>query len=251
VTGDLTCDRFLDGRLRAHQPRHGFRSGVDAVFLAAAVDARAGQSVLELGCGVGVASLCLSRRVPGLTASAVEVQPGYADLARRNARENGITLQVVTADLRALPPDLLGRNFDHVFANPPYFDRAGGTRATDAGRERALAEDTPLQTWLDVATKRLKPGGYLTFIQKANRLPDLLNGMDRRLGSVVVRPLVARTGRRAELVIVAARKGGRGAFQLSAPLVMHQGDRHRRDEESYTPQIRAILRDACPLKMSD
>jgi len=251
VADDLTCDRFLDGRLRAHQPRHGFRAGVDAVLLAAAVDARAGQSVLELGCGVGVASLCLARRVPGLAICAVEVQAGYADLARRNAGENGVAMQVVTADLGALPADLLGQSFDHVFANPPYHERSGGPGASDAGRERALAEATPLQVWVDVATKRLKPGGRLTFIQKANRLPDILNAMDRRLGSVVVQPLAARAGRRCELVIVAARKGGRGAFQLSAPLVMHRGERHLRDEESYTPAIRAILRDAAPLKMTN
>jgi len=251
VADDLTCDRFLDGRLQIHQPQRGFRAGVDAVFLAAAVNAKAGQRVLELGCGVGVASLCLARRVPGLVLHGVEVQADYAKLARRNAHENAIALQVVTADLSDLPPALLGQSFDHVFANPPYFDRTRGTRADDAGRDRALAGDTPLQAWLDVATRRLKPGGQLTFIQKADRLPDLLGAIDRRLGSVVVRPLAPRLGRRSELVIMAARKGGRGAFQLLAPLVLHQGERHLRDHESYTPTVRDILRNAAPLKIAN
>ena len=51
--GDLTCDDFLGGRLSIWQPRDGYRAGVDPVLLAASVPARAGQSVLELGCGTG------------------------------------------------------------------------------------------------------------------------------------------------------------------------------------------------------
>ena len=106
---DLTRDAFLDGRVQAWQPRAGYRAATDPVLLAAAVPARAGQSVLELGCGVGVASLCLAARVPGLEMTGVEVQAEYAALARRNAAENGAALQVVEADLEALPTDLRAR----------------------------------------------------------------------------------------------------------------------------------------------
>ena len=54
---DLTEDGFLGGRLQILQPRKGYRAGTDPVLLAAAVPAQAGQSVLELGCGAGVALL--------------------------------------------------------------------------------------------------------------------------------------------------------------------------------------------------
>ena len=52
---DLREDGFLGGRLRIAQPAQGYRAGADAVMLAAACPARPGQSVLELGCGAGVA----------------------------------------------------------------------------------------------------------------------------------------------------------------------------------------------------
>lgn len=58
-------DQFLGGRLMVAQPKTGYRAGVDPVLLAASVPAVRGESVLELGCGVGVASLCLAARVPG------------------------------------------------------------------------------------------------------------------------------------------------------------------------------------------
>lgn len=62
----------------------------------------------------------------------------------------------------------------------------------------------------------------------------MLAGCAGRLGSVEVLPLAARTGRAAELVVLRARKGGRAAFRLHAPLILHAGDRHEKDGESYT-----------------
>lgn len=117
---ELTCDGFLEGRLQVTQPKAGFRSGADAVMLAAACPAVSGQAVLELGCGAGVASLCLGWRVPGLRLAGLESQPAYADLARRNAAANGIAMQVLTGDVVRPPAELRAMAFDHVIANPPY-----------------------------------------------------------------------------------------------------------------------------------
>lgn len=247
---DLTQDQFLGGQLVIAQPRKGYRAGVDPVFMAAAVPALAGQSVLELGCGAGAGVLCLGRRVPGLQLTGVELQADYADLARDNARSNRISLQIFTADLRHLPAGITSQSFDHVIANPPYFQRSDGTASPDQGRDAALAGDTPLAEWITVATQRLAPRGHLTLIQKADRLRDVLSVMDDRLGSVVVQPLAPRIGRAAELVIVQARKGGRGAFRLLAPVILHDGDRHERDGESYTTAIGAILRDGAGLPLT-
>ncbi|WP_299984455.1 tRNA1(Val) (adenine(37)-N6)-methyltransferase [uncultured Ruegeria sp.] len=243
---DLTCNDFLGGRVRLWQPRSGYRAGVDPVLLAASVPACAGQSVLELGCGAGAAIQCLMARVPLLQATGVELQPAYAELAHRNAGENA-NLTVVEADLSALPDDLRQMQFDHVIANPPYYRPGAHSPATDAGRWVALGENTPLQDWIDVAARRLAPRGYLHMIQKADRLPDLLTGCAGRLGSVEVLPLSPRANRAAELVILRARKGGRAAFRLHAPLVLHAGDRHVEDGESYTPQVSAVLRDGAAL----
>ena len=92
-------DQFLGGRLTVAQPKTGYRAGVDPVLLAASVPAGRGESVLELGCGVGVASLCLAARVPGLKITGVEIQPDAAILAAQNAQHNGCKLTVITGDI--------------------------------------------------------------------------------------------------------------------------------------------------------
>ncbi|MFW5654499.1 MAG: tRNA1(Val) (adenine(37)-N6)-methyltransferase [Roseicyclus sp.] len=242
MTDDLTRDGFLGGRVTVWQPAAGYRAGNDPVLLAAACGAGPGDSVLDLGAGVGVASLCLSWRVGGLRVTAVERQRTYAELARRNASENGLTLEVVEADLAALPPDLRRRSFDHVIANPPYFARGAGTPARDAGRAGGRQEDTPLATWLSVAAARLGPKGWLTLIQVAERLPACLAAM-RGFGGIAVRPLQSRPGRDAGRVILRARKGARAPFRLLPPLLLHERAGHGQDGGDYTPEMTAILRE--------
>ena len=239
---ELSRDAFLGGRVFLRQPRRGYRAGVDPVLLAAAVPARAGQSVLDLGCGAGAAILALGARVPGLALAGVERQTEYTALAARNAAENGLELAAHCADLAELPPELRQRQFDHVIANPPYFPAGAHVGAADPGRRAALGEETPLADWVAVAARRLAPRGYLHVIQRAARLPELLAGCDGLLGSVEVLPLAARTGRAPELVILRARKDGRAAFRLHAPLILHEGARHARDGDSYRPEIAAVLR---------
>ena len=242
---DLTHDAFLGGQLHLFQPRQGYRAGVDAVLLGASVQAQNGQRVLELGCGVGAAILCLGTRVPGLKLTGVERDPGFAALARRNG---AATLEVVEADLAALPLDLRQRQFDHVLANPPYFDRSASVASEDPAREAAHGADTPLALWVKTAAKRLAPKGYAHFIHMVDRLPALLAALPSGMGSIEVLPLAARSGRAPDRMLLRARKNGRGAFKLHAPLVLHEGDQHEKDGDSYAPAIRAILRDGAPLQ---
>ncbi len=241
----LTDDKFLCGRLRLLQPEKGYRAATDAVLLAAACPAEPGQSVLDLGCGAGAASLCLAARVPGLRLAGVEVQPEYADLARRNAARNGVEMEVEEGDLTRMPRGLR-RDFDHVIANPPWYP-PGGTPSPVRVRATAMQVVLPLSDWVQAATRRLAPGGWLTLIAGADSLPDLLGALAPKLGSAAVLPLAARPGRPALRVILRARKGGRAPFRLLAPFVIHDGAAHDGDRESYTAEANAILRDGAAL----
>jgi len=248
----LSRDLFLNGRLTLNQPMKGYRAGVDPVLLAASVRARAGQSVLDLGCGAGAAALCLGARVPGLTLTGLELQPHFAALARRNAAENGIAFEVVEGDLNDMPAALKSRRFDHVIMNPPYFDRTTGSTAPDPTREVALGGgDVALSKWIEAASKRLMPKGYLSVIQRAERLPDLLASVAGRLGSIQLLPLWPRPARDSQLVLLRARKGGRAAFRLHPGLTMHSGETHQDDAESYRDLFHAVLRNGAELPFPD
>lgn len=231
-------ETFLNGRVRVTQPQAGFRSGLDAVMLAAAVPARDGQSGLELGAGAGTASLCLAARVPGLALTGVEIDPVLADLANANADANGADARFVAADIFDLPP-LLKRDFDHVFANPPFHGE--GQVSPDDARARALMDGGQLGGWLRLGMQRTVSGGTFTAILRADRLNLALAALPER--GVCAFPLWPHAGEAPKRVIVQARKGSGAPFALLAGLVLHMVD------GGWTEAADAVLRHGAPLAL--
>lgn len=249
--GHVTRDDFLGGALHILQPATGYRSGIDAVLLAASVPARPGEDILDLGCGAGVAGLCIASRVPGTNISGLELQAAYANLARLNAAENKLNLHVHDGDVASPPEALKAAQFDHVIANPPYFQRSKSTPAPDNGRDTALGGDTPLCDWVKTAAKRTKPKGCVTFIQRADRTAELIACALPYLGSLELLPLAPRIGKNAKLVLLRGRRGVNADFRLHAPWYLHAGERHTTDAENYTEATSCVLRHGFALLFPD
>jgi tRNA1(Val) A37 N6-methylase TrmN6 len=231
-------ETFLDGRVKARQPETGFRSGTDAVLLAAAVPARPGEAALELGAGSGAASLCLAARVPGLAVTGIEVDGGLVALARANAAASGLEARFEAADVFALPAELK-RDFGQVLANPPFHGE--GAAPPDPARARALMDAGALAQWLSIGLQRTVSGGFFTTIIRADRVHEALAALPK--GGVNIFPLWPREGMAAKRVILQARKGSRAPLGLLAGLALHEADGR------YTGAAEAILRDGASLAM--
>jgi tRNA1(Val) A37 N6-methylase TrmN6 len=224
-------ETFLGGKVRVDQPESGFRSGLDAVMLAAAVPAQAGQTALELGAGAGTASLCLLARVPGLVLTGVEIDKNLAALAGDNAAANGMRAEFVCADIFALPSELK-RDFDQVFCNPPFHGE--GQVSPNEMRATALMDQGRLEEWLRLGLQRTISGGFFTTILRADRLNEALAALPEK--GVAVLPLWPKAGEAAKRVIVQARKGSNAPFALLPGLVLHQVN------GAWTPEADDVLR---------
>jgi tRNA1(Val) A37 N6-methylase TrmN6 len=244
---ETTTDGFLGGRLQISQPVHGYRAATDPVFLAASVQAKPQDRILELGCGVGVASLCLAARLQDVQITGLELQHDYAELARQNAARNDIAFDVVEGDLGRMPAALKDVNFDHVIINPPFFDKGSVSKPRNAGKATAHVIETELAAWIDAGLKRLKPNGTLTIIQLAEQLSDILVGLNGRAGGIQIFPLASRKGRAAKRVIVRAQKAARAPMKLLAPFHVHDGVEHVQGKADYTNAAAAVLRDGAAL----
>lgn len=246
MTGSSECPlpvshgHLLGGRVSYTQPAQGFRSGIEPVLLAAAVPARAGERVLEAGCGPGAALLCLAARVPGVSGVGIERDPALAALARQNAVANGMSgLSIIAGALEQVEP---GGSFDHAMANPPYHPQ-GGTASPDAGRE-AAKRATPdlLAAWAGVMGRCLRPGGTLGFILPAGLLTGCLQALQAaQCPAVAILPLWPKPGRAAKLVLVHGRKQSRAPLRLLPGLLLHQPDGR------FSPEAEAILRGGAAL----
>jgi tRNA1(Val) A37 N6-methylase TrmN6 len=239
---ETTEDGFLGGRLRVRQFARGFRSGLDTVILAAAVPARSDDTVLELGSGAGVASLCLAARVPDCTVAGVEIDADLVALANNNAAANGMAERVrfVQADILNLPQELRA-GFDHVLCNPPFHD-ADGEASPDARRAQALQDSGKLQEWVRAGLKRTASNGSFTVIVRADRLTQVLEALPD--DGVIVFPLWPKRETAAKRVLIQLRRGKRAPLALLPGFVLHKSDGR------YTPEADAILRGGAPLLLS-
>jgi tRNA1(Val) A37 N6-methylase TrmN6 len=257
----VTEDALLGGQVTLRQHAAGYRVAIDPVLLAACVPALDGETVLDVGTGVGAAMLCLARRVARAKITGVEVQRELVHLAIENIAENGLTGRVaaMVGDLQRPPPRLAPRSFDHVMANPPYFE-AGRVRAS-AKDERARANIEGaggLGAWVNYCLSMARPGGTITMIHRTDRLAELLTLLGDRAGDVVIFPLwphnpfetddteegqAPQAPVASKRVIVQALAGTKGALRMSAGLVLHK------ENGDNTRAADAILRHGGALKL--
>lgn len=239
-----TLDRLLGGRVQLLQPAEGYRVAVDPVLLAAAAHPPQGGAVLDLGCGVGAAALCLLARRDDVTAIGLELQPELAALAQENARLNAMAerFRVVTGDA-AQEQGIAQSSVDAVVSNPPHLAAGSGRDTAHAGRSLAHLESSlDLAGWIARALFWLKPRGTLTLVHRADRLPELLAALRRGAGSIRIFPLWPRAGEPAKRVLLAATKGSRAPARLLPGLVLHEGG-------GFTAQAEAVLRQGAALDL--
>lgn len=231
---DTTLDGFLGERLRLRQPRVGYRAGLDAVLLAAAVEAEPGERVLEAGCGVGAALLGAAARAPEARFTGVERDPAALDLARSNIEANGLADRVdaMAAEVEAGFAALALAPFDAAFANPPFFDDPAALRPPHPARRGAWIADGGLEAWTTFLSKSVREGGRITVVHRAERLADLLRLLAPKAGSFRIRAVHPAPDAPAKRVLVRAVKTGRAPLVLLPSLILG------------TPEAEALARGA-------
>jgi tRNA1(Val) A37 N6-methylase TrmN6 len=245
-------DAILGGRIRVRQPLRGHRVGHDAILLAAATAARAGEQVVELGSGVGAAGLVLAARVPGLKVALVEIDAELCALAEDNTRLNRLDNRVRAFALDAENVDALEAaglspdSIDRVLMNPPFHDARRQSVSPDRRRRLAhVGAPGLLARWVVTSTRLLKPQGVLTLIWRADGLDEVFGALRLGFGSIAVLPVHPREGAPPIRVLVRAVKGGRAPHVDYPALVLN--DEHGRP----TAAAEGVLRGGKTLNIAE
>jgi tRNA1(Val) A37 N6-methylase TrmN6 len=246
-----TEDAVLGGRLRLRQPARGHRFGHDAILLAAAVGAHAGEHAVELGAGVGAAGLALAWRLPGLRVTLTDIDQTLVTLAAANAARNQLADRVTAIAADATGPakawaaaGLAPGRAQHVLMNPPFNAQATTRASPDPARARAhVARTDSLAAWLKTAARLLDARGTVTLIWRADGLAEVMQALSG-FGGVAILPVHPRADAAAIRILVRATKAGRTPLQVLPALVLHDADGRS------TAAAEAILRDAAPLPLA-
>lgn len=235
----ITEDRLLNGRVVIYQPKDGYRVAVDPVLLAAAVPAKQGERVLDLGVGTGAISLCLEARVPKLEIRGIDTNTKYLELANKSVHRNEWVkyIDFHFGDVRKPPRALAQGSFDWVVANPPFYNRDEYSASPDAGKTAAHASDGNMTDWVKCARHYVKPEGCFILIYPADGMESLSSALKEQFTHVTTCEIQPKAGQKAKRVLVAAKNGAEMPKMWPETLVLHL------DDGAYTPEARAILWD--------
>jgi tRNA1(Val) A37 N6-methylase TrmN6 len=234
---ETTDDTWLGGQLILRQPANSYRIAIDAAFLAAHVSLKPGARALELGTGIGAASLALALRYPDATLDALELQPKLAAFARHNVEFNdlGCRVRIIEGDVLSPPTD--GQAYDAIFFNPPYLTPEANDPTPDPIKRIATVEGPArLQDWLTMAAKSGKPGTTVTLIHRVDRLADVIVAADTSgITAHTILPIWPKPGAPAHRVIVIGSIGKARRLTMEAGITVHNPD------GSYSAAAKYIL----------
>ncbi|MDE7182514.1 MAG: methyltransferase [Clostridia bacterium] len=215
--GEVLEEFFEDKKIIQNVNLYRFTS--DSILLSRFARAKFKDNVADFCSGSGVVGfhfLCLNPQIKSLTL--FEMQESLADMSRRTAELNGFSCEIVNCKLQDI-----GREYDDKFSlilcNPPY-ERSG---FENASFEKAVCRKEitlTLPEIADAAFKKLKFGGRLAILNRADRTAELLFVLKSRgLEPKRMQLVTGREGAKPYLVMVEAVKGGKPDIEILPTLV--------------------------------
>ena len=217
----------INSALSLTQQKNMLTYGTDAYLLFAFLRSKSSGTAVELGSGSGVISLLAASKGKYKHITAVDVQKSQADLTASNAEANGLSHKIATicANVKDLNAAMIGSEVDAVFSNPPYMTVGSGKVNMDEAKY--IARHEVLGTIGDfcvAASRLLKFGGSFYVVWRPDRLPALMNALDK--AKLVPKRMVTvcpDANHAPCLILVEAKKGGSAdGFFLTRPLFLHE-----------------------------
>lgn len=236
----------LGKRVELLQPKHGFRTSLDSVMLAAACPAKGTARILDMGCGVGGAAFCLLHRIPECHVTGIDREEEYISRAQGNIALNDAEGRAafIMGNIMEYEVESPADRYDHIICNPPYMEAGAHTPSPNPVKAGAMGhydQELSVREWVACGLRLLKSGGSLTMIHRADATDRIIRAMGTAFGAIEIIPLWPKTGKDAKRVIVRAIKDRKSPATFHAGLVLHN------DDGEYTEEAEAVLREGAGL----
>ncbi|HSR74631.1 MAG TPA: methyltransferase [Sulfurovum sp.] len=201
-----------------YQPTSGYCYNSDSIFLYDFISAfKPKGSLLDVGCGVGIISLLLSRDFE-IRTSIIDKQEKMLKYAQHNFALNNLEAKSYLGDFTEFQTD---EKFDYIISNPPFYDsRVQQSENTHLNIAR-YAHHLPIEAFIAKVKKLLKPRGYFIFCYDAKQVDLLLYHLTSYgINAETIQFVHSKIDRESKLVMIAARMGSKSMTQILPPFVV-------------------------------
>jgi len=226
----------LKPRLFLYQPTSGYCYNSDSIFLYRFISQCSPKGkLLDVGCGVGIISLLLTRDF-NIETSIIDKQETMLAYARHNFAINGLEATSYPGDFSTLKTE---ERFDFIVSNPPFYD----PRVTQSDNTRLniarYAHHLPVESLVRRVKTFLKPRGWFLFCYDAKQIGLLLHTLkEYNITPEKIRFVHAKIDRESKLVMIAARNNAKSMTQILPPLVVFD------EKNRYLPEAAEAFRHA-------
>jgi len=204
--------------LYLYQPTNGYAYNSDSIFLYDFISIfQPKGSLLDVGCGVGIISLLLSRDFK-IETTIVDKQELMLKYAQHNYDINNINVLAHLGAVQELPEN---KKFDFIVSNPPFYDENVTQSENRHLNIARYACHLPIIEFISKVKKLLMPRGRFIFCYDAKQVDRLLQALkEHNINPEVMRFVHSKIDRESKLVMISARMNSKSLMKILPPLIV-------------------------------
>lgn len=225
-----------------YQPSKGYAYNSDSIFLYDFISLfQPKGSLLDVGCGVGIISLLLTRDFH-IQTDIIDKQETMIKYAKHNFSLNNLDIQAHLGDFLNLTEE---KKFDFVISNPPFYDENVTQSENEHLNIARYAQHLPISDFIAKVKKVLKPRGRFIFCYDAKQVDRLLHALkESKINPEVIRFVHSKIDRESKLVMISARMNSKSLMKVMPPFIVfdqesnYQKEAHKAFEKAGTNSIK-------------
>jgi len=201
-----------------YQPTSGYCYNSDSIFLYNFISTFTPKgALLDVGCGVGIIALLLSRDF-SIETSIIDKQEKMLHYARHNFMLNGLKSKSYLGDFTQLQTD---DRYDYIVSNPPFYDENVQQSKNKHLNIARYAQHLPIESFVQRVKTFLKPKGWFIFCYDAKQIDLLLYHLKLNgINPEKIQFVHSKIDRESKLVMIAARNNSKSMTQILPPFVV-------------------------------
>jgi len=201
-----------------YQPTSGYCYNSDSIFLYDFISSfKPKGQLLDVGCGVGIISLLLSRDFQ-IKTSIIDKQESMIRYAKHNFDLNNLDVKAFFGSFEDHKSE---DRYDFIISNPPFYDSSVTQSENSHLNIARYAHHLPIENFIKKVKTFLRPKGWFIFCYDAKQIDLLLYYLKiYSINPEKIQFVYSKIDRDSKLVMIAARNNSKSMTKILPPFIV-------------------------------